>query len=42
MIASGIGPTEIGLILVAVLLLFGGAQQALAPAISPAMTRTIS
>ena len=26
MIASGIGPTEIGLILVAVLLLFGGAQ----------------
>jgi sec-independent protein translocase protein TatA len=26
MIAAGIGPTEIGLILVAVLLLFGGAQ----------------
>jgi len=26
MIASGIGPTEIGLILVAVLLLFGGAS----------------
>ncbi|MDP2293030.1 MAG: twin-arginine translocase TatA/TatE family subunit [Actinomycetota bacterium] len=26
MIASGIGPTEIGLILLAVLLLFGGSQ----------------
>lgn len=26
MIASGIGPTEIGLILVAVVLLFGGSQ----------------
>ena len=26
MIAAGIGPTEIGLILVAVLLLFGGSQ----------------